>query len=55
MSSLRQLELQSLLEPELITALIVVTDGQNELRGFRQLFIGLKGLLEFSTGDTDDW
>jgi len=54
-ASLKRLELRTIMEPQLLDALITLTESYNQLRGFRQLFIGLRGLLEFTHEEKENW
>src|SRR5450432_1421343 len=54
-ASLKRLEFRAIMEPQLLTTLISLAEGYNELRGFRQLFIGLRGLLEFTHEEQENW
>jgi len=54
-SCLKRLEFRSILEPQLLDALINLTEGYNQLRGFRELFKGLRSLLEFSHEEQESW
>jgi len=54
-ASLKRLDFSALLEPLLLNVLCDLTQGNHHLAGFRQLFLGLKTIIQYSHEEVENW